>query len=115
MRAPAPLSASSARTAAHGEHDVEPVSSDRMASPTTRSDQELRDGAAAAGPLDPVIISVAASSDRSEASENGIAPPVACSVFKEVLEDPTSPIPTLDELEVRSPVFAASRFTWTII
>ncbi|GAA5973430.1 hypothetical protein JCM8115_001742 [Rhodotorula mucilaginosa] len=70
-----------------------------MASPTTRSDQELRDGAAAAGPLDPVIISVAASSDRSEASENGIAPPVACSVFKEVLEDPTSPIPTLDELE----------------
>lgn len=51
-----------------------------------------------------MIISVAAS------PEGGIAPPVPCSVFKEVLEDPTSPIPTLDELEVRSPVFAASRF-----
>ena len=50
-----------------------------------------------------MIISVAASSDKSEASEGGIAPPVACSVFREVLEDPTSPIPTLDELEVRSP------------
>ena len=99
----APLSASSAATAEHSEHDVDTFSSGRMASPTTRADQELRDGAAAAGPLDPVIISMAASSDKSEASEGGFAPPVACSVFREVLEDPTSPIPTLDELEVRSP------------
>lgn len=76
-----------------------------MVTPTAGSSREGRGEAAAAATLDPVIIAVAASSDKSEASESGIAPPVACSVFKEVLEDPTSPIPTLDELEVRCPSF----------